>query len=53
MPMNITVQPPPKRMSSNNYIGWEIIAILSLPPLLVGLLIWWLAMRRKGETDQP
>ena len=40
-------------MSSNNYIGWEIIAVLSLPPLLVGLLIWWLAMRRKGETDQP
>jgi hypothetical protein len=39
-------------MSSNNYIGWEIIAVLSLPPLLVGLLVWWLAMRRKGETDK-
>ena len=39
-------------MSSNNYIGWEIITVLSLPPLLVGLLIWWLAMRRKGETDK-
>ena len=39
-------------MSSNNYIGWEIIAILSLPPLLVGLLVWWLAMRRKGEIDK-
>jgi hypothetical protein len=38
-------------MSSNNYIGWEIIAVLSLPPLLVGLLVWWLAMRRKGETN--
>src|SRR5829696_5133154 len=36
-------------MSSNNYIGWEIIAVLSLPPLLVGLLVWWLAMRRKRE----
>ncbi len=34
-------------MSSNNYIGWEIIAILSLPPLAVGALVWWLAMRRK------
>ena len=34
-------------MSSNNYIGWEIIAVLSLPPLLVGLLVWWLALRRK------
>ena len=40
-------------MSSSNYIGWEVIAVLSLPPLLVGLLIWWLAMRRKGETDKP
>ena len=39
-------------MSSNNYIGWEIIAVLSLPPLLVGLLVWWLAMRRKDETDK-
>ncbi len=39
-------------MSSNNYIGWEIIAVLSLPPLLVGLLVWWLAMRRKGEPDK-
>ena len=39
-------------MSRNNYIGWEVIAVLSLPPLLVGLLIWWLAMRRKGETDK-
>lgn len=39
-------------MSRNNYIGWEIITVLSLPPLLVGLLVWWLAMRRKGETDK-
>jgi hypothetical protein len=39
-------------MSSNNYIGWEIIAVLSLPPLVVGLLVWWLAMRRNGETDK-
>jgi hypothetical protein len=36
-------------MRSSNYIGWEIIAILSLPPLLVGLLVWWLAMRRKAS----
>ncbi|MEQ1524470.1 MAG: hypothetical protein ABL936_24690 [Aestuariivirga sp.] len=39
-------------MSRNNYIGWEIIAILSLPPLLVGLLVWWLAMRRKGSGGE-
>jgi len=39
-------------MSSNNYISWEIIALLSVPPMLVGLLVWWLAMRRKDETDK-
>ncbi len=33
-------------MRSSNYIGWEIITILSLPPTLVGILIWWLSMRR-------
>jgi hypothetical protein len=36
-------------MPSNGYVGWEIIAVLSLPPLLVGLLVWWLAMRRKAS----
>ena len=33
---------------SSGYVTWEIIAILSLPPLLIGLLVWWLAMRRKS-----
>ena len=33
-------------MPHNNYVGWEVITVLSLPPLLVGLLVWWLAMRR-------
>ena len=33
-------------MKSNDYVGWEIIGVLSLPPLLVGILIWWLSMRR-------
>jgi hypothetical protein len=37
-------------MPSNGYVGWEIIAVLSLPPLLVGLLVWWLAMRRTGNS---
>ena len=37
-------------MPSNNYIGWEIITALSLPPLLIGLLVWWLAMRRKAPN---
>ena len=36
-------------MPSNGYVGWEIIAVLSLPPLVVGLLVWWLAMRRKAS----
>ena len=39
-------------MPSSGYVGWEIIAVLSLPPMLVGLLVWWLAMRRKGENDK-
>ncbi len=33
-------------MRSNNYVGWEIILVLSGPPLLVGIFIWWLSMRR-------
>ena len=33
-------------MRPSDYVGWEIITILSLPPVLIGLLIWWLAMRR-------
>lgn len=32
---------------SGGYVGWEIIAVFSLPPLLIGLFVWWLAMRRK------
>ena len=32
---------------SGGYVGWEVIAIFSLPPLLTGLFVWWLAMRRK------
>lgn len=33
-------------MRSSDYIGWEIIAIMSLPPLIVGIFVWWLSMRR-------
>ena len=36
-------------MRSNDYVSWELIAILSLPPFLMGLLVWWLAMRRKAQ----
>jgi len=38
-------------MPSNGYVGWEIITVLSLPPLLIGLFVWWLAMRRKAPND--
>ena len=34
-------------MPGNGYVGWEGIAVLSLPPLLIGLVVWWLAMRRR------
>ena len=30
------------------YVSWELITVLSLPPFLVGLAVWWLAMRREG-----
>ena len=33
---------------SSGYVTWEIIAVLSLPPLAIGLFVWWLAMRRKS-----
>jgi hypothetical protein len=33
-------------MRSSNYIGWEIITVLSLPPFIVGIFVWWLSMRR-------
>ncbi len=36
-------------MPRSDFFGWEIIAVLSLPPLLVGLFVWWLAMRRKAS----
>ncbi len=39
-------------MPTNGYVGWEIIAVLSLPPFAVGLLVWWLAMRRKVENNK-
>ena len=33
-------------MRSNDYVGFEAIAVFSLPPIAVGALIWWLAMMR-------
>lgn len=33
---------------SSGYVTWEIIAVLSSPPLLIGFFVWWLAMRRKS-----
>jgi hypothetical protein len=35
-------------MRSNNYVGWEVIAIFTLPPLIIGAFISWLSMRRKS-----
>lgn len=29
------------------YVTWERVAVLAGPPLAVGLLVWWLAMRRR------
>ena len=35
------------RPTGEQYVTWEAIATLGGPPVLVGLLVWWLAMRRK------
>ena len=37
---------------SGEYVGWEVIAVISLPPLVIGRLVWWLAMRRKANGMQ-
>ena len=30
------------------YVTWEAVAVLAGPPFAVGLLVCWLAMRRKA-----
>ncbi len=32
---------------ANDYVTWEAIAVFGGPPFVIGLLIWWLVMRRK------
>ena len=29
------------------YVTWEAVATLAGPPFAIGLLVWWLAMRRR------
>jgi hypothetical protein len=38
----------PRSGSADDFMSWELVAVFSLPPLLIGLLIWWLAMRRSS-----
>ena len=33
---------------ANDYVTWEAIVILGGPPFAIGILVWWLAMRRKA-----
>jgi ABC-type Na+ efflux pump permease subunit len=33
---------------NDQYVSWQLVATLSLPPVIVGIIIWWLAMRRKS-----
>jgi hypothetical protein len=35
------------------YVTWEAVAVLGGIPFAVGLLIWWLAMRRARSTAEP
>ena len=32
---------------STGYVTWEAVAVLGGPPFALGLLVWWLSMRRK------
>ena len=32
--------------SADDFLGWEIVAVFTIPPLLLGALVWWLSMRR-------
>lgn len=32
------------------YVTWEAVAILAVPPFAIGLLVWWLAMRRGNPS---
>ena len=29
------------------YVTWEAVAVIAGPPFAIGLLAWWLAMRRR------
>ena len=31
---------------NSQYVTWEAVAIIAGPPFAIGLLVWWLAMRR-------
>ena len=34
--------------ADGQYVTWEAVSVLSGPPLAVGLIVWWLAMRRSS-----
>ncbi len=40
-------------MRSNDYVSVELIAVLTLPPLLSGVFVWWLSMRRPAVPPPP
>ena len=32
------------------YVTWQVVGTLSGPPFVIGLVVWWLAMRRGSPT---
>jgi len=34
------------------YVTWQVIGTLAGPPFVIGLLVWWLSMRR-GNVAPP
>jgi hypothetical protein len=33
--------------AADDFMSWQLVAVVSLPPFLIAAFIWWLAMRRK------
>jgi hypothetical protein len=35
------------------HVTWQAVAVLSGPPIALGLLVWWLAMRGGSAAPRP
>ena len=35
------------------YVTWQVVGLFAGPPFLIGLLVWWLSMRRGVVVPPP